>query len=130
MMIARVLLAVLGSTVVVPRGDVACVAEAQNAAVVLSGQVRLGKGLKLADVEVLVSVASYDREFGFSARDVVEGLALSDKGRFLLTRSPGKGQLPSMYVVTASARKYGILETVVVRPGYCVEFNLVLPVKD
>lgn len=130
-MIAIVLASlVAGAAIVVPRGDAACGPESKKEGVVLSGRVRLGKGINIADVEVLVADASYDRETGFSSDDVVEGLALSESGGFLLSRPPRKIPAGRLYAVMVSARKHRLIETVVVRAFHCVEFDLILPAKD
>ena len=65
-----------------------------------------------------------------SADDVVEGLALSESGGFLLSRPPRKIPAGRLYAVMVSARKHRLIETVVVRAFHCVEFDLILPAKD
>ncbi len=130
-MIAMLLVGVVaGAAIVVPRGEAVCGPESKKEGVVLSGRVRLGKGINIADVEVLVADASYDPESGFSSHDVVEGLTLSESGGFLLSRPKPKIPVGLMYAVVVSARKHRLIETVVVRPFHCVEFDLILPVKD
>jgi hypothetical protein len=118
---------IVGSALVVPRGDVACPKDGAKGGAVLIGRVWPGKGVRLVDVDVDVSIASFDDERGFSASDVAERLPLSTDGVFVFQWPRAKGKVPSLFAITASLRDTDVHQSVFVRPGSCVEFRLLSP---